>query len=36
MPHEGTDPKFIDQAVKFAEEINMVPVPLSASSSGTY
>lgn len=34
MPHEGTDPKFIDQAVKFAEEINMVPVPLKREQPG--
>lgn len=28
MPHEGTDPKYVEQLVEFAKEINMLPVPL--------
>lgn len=34
MPHEGTDPKYVDQLVDFAEQINMVPVPLKREQPG--
>lgn len=34
MPHEGTDPKYVDQLVEFAEQINMVPVPLKREQPG--
>lgn len=34
MPHEGTDPKYVDQLVAFAEDINMVPVPLKREQPG--
>lgn len=34
MPHPGTDPKYIEQLVEFAEQINMVPVPLKREQPG--
>lgn len=34
MPHEGTDLKYVEQLVEFAEQINMVPVRLKREQPG--
>lgn len=34
MPHDGTDPKYVEQLVEFAEQINMVPIPLKREQPG--
>ena len=34
MGHAGTDPKYVDAVVKFAEEIGLMPVPLRKEQPG--
>jgi len=34
MPHAGTDPKYVEALVQFAEQFNMVPVPLKREKAG--
>lgn len=34
MPHEGTDPKYVTALVVFAEQFNMVPIPLKREKAG--
>lgn len=34
MPHEGTDPKYVTALVDFAEQFNMVPIPLKREKAG--
>ena len=34
MPHDGTNPAYVDRVVEFAEQINMVPVPLKREQPG--